>query len=75
MDDSGAKPWYGSIIAGNMVYISARYLNINGLVQSGISDRSLTLDASYQAFINYYQNHLHHAEKRRQESFTALQID
>jgi filamentous hemagglutinin family protein len=32
-------------IAGNNIFISARYLNINGLLQSGIPDRSITIDA------------------------------
>ncbi|MCQ9378541.1 leukotoxin LktA family filamentous adhesin [Methyloversatilis sp. XJ19-49] len=32
-------------IAGNNIFISARYLNINGLLQSGLPDRSITIDA------------------------------
>jgi Bacterial Ig domain/Lectin C-type domain/FG-GAP-like repeat len=34
-----------SIIASNNVLINARYLNINGLIQSGVPDRNLTLNS------------------------------
>ena len=33
----------GSAIAGNNIFISARYLNINGLIQSGIQDFEITI--------------------------------
>lgn len=46
---AGSRVGQGSIIAGNNVFISARYLNINGTVQSGIPDWSLDLDASLAA--------------------------
>jgi hypothetical protein len=39
-------------IAGNNIFISARYLNINGLLQSGIPDRSITLDADARVNLN-----------------------
>ena len=56
-DDSTARGNDGSIIAGNMVFISARYLNINGLIQSGIADRELVLDsATYQGKIDNFEN-------------------
>lgn len=32
-----------STIAGNNIFISARYLNINGLLQSGLPDRTVTI--------------------------------
>ena len=41
----------GQIIAGNRVYISARYLNINGLIQSGRPVKSITLDTQAQTDI------------------------
>ncbi len=36
----------GSFVFGQKVFISAERLNINGLIQSGIPDRALLLDAS-----------------------------
>jgi filamentous hemagglutinin family protein len=39
-------------IAGNNIFISARYLNINGLLQSGIPDRSITIDADARVNLN-----------------------
>ncbi|MDY0056584.1 MAG: leukotoxin LktA family filamentous adhesin [Methyloversatilis sp.] len=35
-----------STIAGNNIFISARYLNINGLLQSGLPDRTVTIDGA-----------------------------
>jgi len=35
----------GSLIAGDKVFISAQYLNLNGYVQSGFPDKSVTLAA------------------------------
>ncbi|MBV1719790.1 MAG: hypothetical protein KMY51_07260 [Desulfomicrobium sp.] len=35
----------GSLIAGDKVFISAQYLNLNGYVQSGFPDKSITLAA------------------------------
>jgi len=32
-----------SVIAGNMVFIAGEYLNINGIVQSGVQDKSVTI--------------------------------
>ncbi len=46
---AGSRSGQGSIIAGNNVFISARYLNINGTVQSGIPDWGLDLDSSLAA--------------------------
>lgn len=58
----GARPGTGSIIAGNNVYISARILNINGTVQSGIADWGVTLKADLNdeidAFRKEYQDAL-----------------
>lgn len=39
------------VIAGNNVFISARYLNINGTVQAGIADWSLTLGSNLDSTI------------------------
>jgi len=36
----------GSLIAGDKVFISAQYLNLNGYVQSGFPDKSVTLAAT-----------------------------
>jgi hypothetical protein len=36
----------GGAIAGNNIFISARYLNINGLIQSGVKDFELTIPDS-----------------------------
>ncbi len=38
----------GSVIAGNNVIISARYLNLNGLIQSGIPDKTIDIDANFK---------------------------
>lgn len=51
----GVRPGTGSIIAGNNVYISARILNINGTVQSGIADWSVTLDADLNEDIDAFR--------------------
>ncbi|MCA9392860.1 MAG: leukotoxin LktA family filamentous adhesin [Candidatus Omnitrophica bacterium] len=37
-----------AIIAGNNVFLSARYLNINGLIQSGVPDQALVVPANLQ---------------------------
>lgn len=52
----GSRIGQGSIIAGNNVFISARYLNINGTVQSGIPDWSLDLDSSLAADMNTWRS-------------------
>uniref|UniRef100_UPI00313D2F0D hypothetical protein n=1 Tax=Proteus mirabilis TaxID=584 RepID=UPI00313D2F0D len=36
----------GPTIAGNNIFISARYLNINGLLQSGLPDRNIVIGDS-----------------------------
>lgn len=36
----------GALVAGNHLYLSAEYLNINGTIQSGLPDWSLTLDVN-----------------------------
>ncbi|MEN6412388.1 MAG: hypothetical protein ABFC84_06420, partial [Veillonellales bacterium] len=46
------KAGTGSTIAGNNVYLSARYLNINGTIQSGIPDWDVTLDTDLNARID-----------------------
>ncbi|AZO95863.1 hypothetical protein [Halocella sp. SP3-1] len=43
----------GSLIAGNNVYLSARYLNINGKIQSGIPDWEVTLENLEGQIDNY----------------------
>ncbi|MDX2182860.1 MAG: leukotoxin LktA family filamentous adhesin [Gemmatimonadaceae bacterium] len=53
---SGSRVGQGSIIAGNNVFISARYLNINGTVQSGIPDWSLDLDSGLVADIDAWRS-------------------
>ncbi|MEP0981787.1 Ig-like domain-containing protein [Leptolyngbya sp. FACHB-17] len=40
-----------SITASNNVFINARYLNINGVIQSGMPDRSLTLSDTLNSTI------------------------
>ena len=37
----------GGIVANGSIFISARYLNINGLIQSGVDEWTLDLPASY----------------------------
>jgi len=44
--DPRAGGFGGTLVAGNNVIASARYLNINGTIQSGIADWSLHLDAN-----------------------------
>ncbi|MGC6439628.1 MAG: leukotoxin LktA family filamentous adhesin [Candidatus Puniceispirillaceae bacterium] len=39
-------------IAGDVVYIMANTVNVNGLIQSGIADKSITIGSSYDAFTN-----------------------
>ena len=41
-----------SSIAGDVVYIMASTVNVNGLIQSGIADKSLTIGANYDVFTN-----------------------
>ncbi len=45
-----------SIIVGNNVYISARYLNINGTIQSGKPARSVTLESDLNILIADFRN-------------------
>lgn len=44
-----------SILAGNNVFIAGQYLNINGIVQSGLPLRSLTIPASLASEIAAYK--------------------
>ncbi len=44
--DTAEKDGTGNIIAGNDVYITANYLNINGLIQSGIPDWEINTESS-----------------------------
>ena len=39
-----------SIIAGNYVFISAKYLNINGLIQSGQPVQTVTIDSTVRTY-------------------------
>jgi hypothetical protein len=43
-----------STVAGNNVYISAPHINVNGLVQSGLADQTITLTNSIQSQINAF---------------------
>ncbi|MEL7086290.1 MAG: hypothetical protein AAGM36_17535, partial [Cyanobacteria bacterium J06597_1] len=45
----------GGTIASNDVFINARYLNINGLIQSGQDQRTLTLGSSLDSEIATFQ--------------------
>ncbi len=58
MTNPGTKNGAGSIIAGNNVFISARTLNINGTIQSGIADWRLALGADANALIEDYEEEL-----------------
>lgn len=42
----------GPTIAGNNIFISARYLNINGLLQSGLPDRSIVIGDDARVNLN-----------------------
>ncbi len=42
----------GTTIAGNNVYISAEKLNINGVIQAGLPDRAMTIDAALLNAVN-----------------------
>ncbi|MFZ5505885.1 MAG: leukotoxin LktA family filamentous adhesin [Pseudomonadota bacterium] len=42
----------GPTIAGNNIFISARYLNINGLLQSGLPDRNIVIGDSARVNLN-----------------------
>jgi filamentous hemagglutinin family protein len=53
---AGSRVGQGSIIAGNNVFISARYLNINGTIQSGIPDWSLDLDSGLAADMDAWRS-------------------
>jgi len=53
---TGAKPGAGSIIAGNNVFISARFLNLNGTVQSGIPDWGLALGDDLNDEMDLFQS-------------------
>src|SRR5262249_37276731 len=46
----------GSIVAQNNVIISAQYLNIDGLIQSGVQDHNLTLSSSLNNVIQTDQS-------------------
>ncbi|MBN2437042.1 MAG: hypothetical protein JXL20_00400, partial [Deltaproteobacteria bacterium] len=40
-------PWSGAVLAQGRVAVTARYLNINGLIQSGVQTITLYVDASF----------------------------
>ncbi|MEL7355615.1 MAG: LamG-like jellyroll fold domain-containing protein [Cyanobacteria bacterium J06560_6] len=48
-------PTGGGTIASNDIFINARYLNINGLIQSGQDQRTLTLSSSLDSEIATFQ--------------------
>lgn len=48
-------PYDPSILAGNNVFISGQYLNINGVVQSGLPERILEIPASLATEIAEYK--------------------
>ncbi|MGC6517441.1 MAG: hypothetical protein ACON49_05385 [Candidatus Puniceispirillaceae bacterium] len=41
-----------SSIAGDVVYIMANTINVNGLIQSGIANKTLTINANHDEFTN-----------------------
>ncbi len=43
------------IIASNNIFISAEYLNINGVIQSGIADHDLTLNSNLNSLIEEFE--------------------
>ena len=45
----------GTTVAGNNIFITARYLNLNGILQSGRPDRTVTLDSSMDALIDAFE--------------------
>ncbi|MGI6091826.1 MAG: leukotoxin LktA family filamentous adhesin [Negativicutes bacterium] len=47
---NGLRP--GGITANGNIFISARYLNINGLIKSGIADWDLQLDSDVKVLVN-----------------------
>ncbi len=55
LDDTGAKnnTLGTGILANGNIFISARYVNINSTIQSGIADWDLTIPATYKL---YYEN-------------------
>ena len=67
------------VIAGNNVFISARYLNINGTVQAGIADWSLTLgsnlDATIQGFATDYAAKVAAGRKPASALYTLTETD
>ena len=52
---SGIRSGDSSIIAGNNVFISAQYLNINGTVQSGIPEWAVTITDAVHGAINDFK--------------------
>lgn len=52
---SGILSGDSSIIAGNNVFISAQYLNINGTVQSGIPEWAVTISDTVHSAINDFK--------------------
>lgn len=55
-DRNEVRNGVGGRIAGNNIFIAARYLNINGTIQSGIPDWELGLDATtLEATISAYR--------------------
>ncbi|MCP4992988.1 MAG: hypothetical protein GY934_04255, partial [Gammaproteobacteria bacterium] len=54
----------GSTVAGNNIFMTARYLNLNGTVQSGRADRSVTLDSTSNNAIKTFKADLTKANIR-----------
>ena len=49
------RPGTGSWIAANNIFLSARYLNINGTIRSGTPARSLMLDSKLESTMDEYR--------------------
>ncbi|KAB7623810.1 leukotoxin LktA family filamentous adhesin [Alkalilimnicola sp. S0819] len=66
----------GSLVAGNNVYISGRYLNINGTIQSGLPDWNLTLsglDTQINAAESTYAQRLSRGDSNPYVALTSWQ--
>ncbi len=50
---NGIRSGGSTLIAGNNIFASARILNINGLLQSGLPDNFITLDAAPQIYEDF----------------------
>jgi Ca2+-binding RTX toxin-like protein len=65
----------GSISAGGNVFINAEFLNINGTIQSGRPDRTLTLGTSLNATIASAQSTYDSAANKARFRYTDLVLE